>query len=104
MESSCSQSSSASSKDKNKESEGAKMENDSKPLLNKKTILGILSELVKSYSGVAQLIAEYEVQRPGKQNNSQVSSVKSGIFFNLYPLVNASFRSGSFPSDTNGLG
>ena len=72
MESSCSQSSSASSKDKNKESDGKKMENDSKPLLNKKSVLGILSELVKSYSGVAQLIAEYEIQRPGKQHNSQV--------------------------------
>jgi hypothetical protein len=74
IESSCSQSSSTGSKDKSKETEGNKIENESKPLLNKKTVLGILSELVKSYSGVAQLIAEYEIQRPGKQNNFQVGN------------------------------
>ena len=41
-------------------------------MLNKRTVLSILSELVKSFSGVAQLIAEYEIQKIGQENCSQV--------------------------------
>lgn len=48
---------------------------DSKPLLNRNAILGILSELTKSYSGVALIVAEHEIQKPGKQGNSMVSGV-----------------------------
>lgn len=72
-ESSSSQSSSKENKDKSKESgDKEKLDNESKPLLNKNTVLGILSELVKSYSGVAQLIAEFEIQKPVKQVKSQM--------------------------------
>ena len=67
-----SQNSSTGSKDKDSEAAGKKIENESKPLLTKKIVLGILSELVKSYSSVAQLVAEYEIQTPGKQSSPQV--------------------------------
>ena len=71
-EASSSQNSSTGSKDKDSEAAGKKIENESKPLLTKKIVLGILSELVKSYSSVAQLVAEYEIQTPGKQSSPQV--------------------------------
>lgn len=71
-EASSSQNSSTGNKEKESETAGKNLENESKPLLTKKIVLGILSELVKSYSSVAQLIAEYEIQRPGKQSNPQV--------------------------------
>lgn len=72
-ESSLSQSSSKENKDKKKESENKdKLDAGCKPLLNKNYVLGILSELVKSYSGLAQLIAEFEVQKPVKEAKSQV--------------------------------
>ena len=78
-ESSCSQSCATGSKEKTKEATADKMENECKPLLNKNTVLGLLSELVKSYSGVAQLIAEYEIQRPGNLSNSQVGRESSNF-------------------------
>ena len=79
-ESSSSQNSPRENKEKSKDSGNKdKVDNDSKPLLNKNTIIGMLSELVKSYSGVAQLIAEYEVQKPLNQVRSQVGNQQLNV-------------------------
>ena len=70
-----SQNSSKESKGKLKDGEkNREVENEDKPLLNKTSVLCMLGELVKSYSGVAQLIDEFEVQHSMTQSRSQVSS------------------------------
>ena len=46
-------------KEENKDSSKDVLQTTSKPLLSKSSILKLLAELVKSYSGVAQLITDY---------------------------------------------